>query len=412
MVGRTSLVIAHRVSTVIRADRILVLDGGRIVADGGHDDLLRDSPLYGEIVDSQLPNRRTADVGAGMRRPGMMALGAEERPGRRGSRAAADVVVPEGHAAGDRWSPCGGHDRGGAHGGRPRHHRGGHRLGGDRRRHQAAHRVDDRPACHLPPALRHQPQPGAAAGKDRPKADETLPDADLHFPAETRSAVLPPARHRRSDEPVGERRPDPRRDAFSRRSQPDDRRSLRADRHLRRHAHRGMEAGAGHVHRGPPYHRRGADLLPTGPSLFPLHPADDRRRQRESAGRPCRGTGDPGLQSRRRDHRALSGVERGQPRCEHHCGRHHQRVHARPRPPGHAWRWPWWPPLEATSLSRNLPRPASAWSSPSLPTCSCSSDRCNSSRCSTRSCSPLWRRPRGSSTWWTSSPRWSIGPGP
>ena len=54
MVGRTSLVIAHRVSTVIRADRILVLDGGRIVADGRHDDLLRDSPLYGEIVDSQL----------------------------------------------------------------------------------------------------------------------------------------------------------------------------------------------------------------------------------------------------------------------------------------------------------------------------------------------------------------------
>ena len=54
MVGRTSLVIAHRVSTVIRADRILVLDGGRIVADGCHDDLLRDSPLYGEIVDSQL----------------------------------------------------------------------------------------------------------------------------------------------------------------------------------------------------------------------------------------------------------------------------------------------------------------------------------------------------------------------
>ncbi len=54
MVGRTSLVIAHRLSTVMRADRILVLDGGRIVADGRHDDLLRESPLYGEIVDSQL----------------------------------------------------------------------------------------------------------------------------------------------------------------------------------------------------------------------------------------------------------------------------------------------------------------------------------------------------------------------
>jgi ATP-binding cassette subfamily B multidrug efflux pump len=54
MVGRTSLIIAQRVSTVMGADRILVLDGGRIVADGRHDDLLRDSPLYGDIVDSQL----------------------------------------------------------------------------------------------------------------------------------------------------------------------------------------------------------------------------------------------------------------------------------------------------------------------------------------------------------------------
>jgi ATP-binding cassette subfamily B multidrug efflux pump len=66
MVGRTSLVIAHRVSTVMRADRILVLDGGRIVADGGHDDLLRDSPLYGEIVDSQLePEPPALGTGAG-----------------------------------------------------------------------------------------------------------------------------------------------------------------------------------------------------------------------------------------------------------------------------------------------------------------------------------------------------------
>ena len=93
MVGRTSLVIAHRVSTVMRADRILVLDGGRIVADGGHDDLLRDSPLYGEIVDSQLEPERRRCGERGMRRPGMMPLGAEERPGRRGSRAAADVVA-------------------------------------------------------------------------------------------------------------------------------------------------------------------------------------------------------------------------------------------------------------------------------------------------------------------------------
>lgn len=54
MEGRTSLVIAHRVSTVRRANRILVLDGGTLAADGTHDELLESSPLYGEIVDSQL----------------------------------------------------------------------------------------------------------------------------------------------------------------------------------------------------------------------------------------------------------------------------------------------------------------------------------------------------------------------
>ena len=44
--GRTTIVIAHRLSTVRDADRILVLDGGRIVAQGRHDELLTSSQLY------------------------------------------------------------------------------------------------------------------------------------------------------------------------------------------------------------------------------------------------------------------------------------------------------------------------------------------------------------------------------
>ncbi|MCA9506689.1 MAG: ATP-binding cassette domain-containing protein, partial [Myxococcales bacterium] len=44
--GRTTIVIAHRLSTVRDADRILVLDQGRVVAQGSHDELLDSSPLY------------------------------------------------------------------------------------------------------------------------------------------------------------------------------------------------------------------------------------------------------------------------------------------------------------------------------------------------------------------------------
>ena len=51
--GRTAFVIAQRISTVRHADLILLLDRGRIVAQGRHDDLLRESALYGEIIDSQ-----------------------------------------------------------------------------------------------------------------------------------------------------------------------------------------------------------------------------------------------------------------------------------------------------------------------------------------------------------------------
>lgn len=54
MRGRTSLVIAQRISTVLNADQILVLDKGRIVAQGVHADLMENSAVYAEIYHSQL----------------------------------------------------------------------------------------------------------------------------------------------------------------------------------------------------------------------------------------------------------------------------------------------------------------------------------------------------------------------
>ena len=54
MKGKTSFVVAQRISTVLNADKILVLDKGRIVAEGTHKQLIASSSIYKEIYDSQL----------------------------------------------------------------------------------------------------------------------------------------------------------------------------------------------------------------------------------------------------------------------------------------------------------------------------------------------------------------------
>lgn len=54
MRGRTSFVIAQRITTVLNADQIIVLDKGRVAAVGKHDELMESSPIYAEIYNSQL----------------------------------------------------------------------------------------------------------------------------------------------------------------------------------------------------------------------------------------------------------------------------------------------------------------------------------------------------------------------
>jgi ATP-binding cassette subfamily B protein len=63
LAGRTSIVIAHRLSTIREADQILVIDDGRVVERGGHDELLDQGGLYAELYHTQFATQaRHADT--------------------------------------------------------------------------------------------------------------------------------------------------------------------------------------------------------------------------------------------------------------------------------------------------------------------------------------------------------------
>jgi len=60
--GRTVFVIAHRLATIQHADRILVLDGGRLVEEGAHDALLARGGPYARLHALQFDRRSTDEV--------------------------------------------------------------------------------------------------------------------------------------------------------------------------------------------------------------------------------------------------------------------------------------------------------------------------------------------------------------
>jgi ATP-binding cassette, subfamily B, bacterial len=65
--GRTSFVVAHRLSTVLAADRLVVVDAGRMVAAGTHAELLASSPLYGRLCRMSLTESNGASPRARLR---------------------------------------------------------------------------------------------------------------------------------------------------------------------------------------------------------------------------------------------------------------------------------------------------------------------------------------------------------
>ena len=55
--GRTTIVVAHRLATVKKADRIIVLDKGEIVEQGKHEKLIREKGIYARLASLQFTNK-------------------------------------------------------------------------------------------------------------------------------------------------------------------------------------------------------------------------------------------------------------------------------------------------------------------------------------------------------------------
>ena len=64
---RTVLIVAQRISTIMDADKIVVLDAGRVVGQGRHEELLQTCEVYREIAASQLSEAELAGTGGVLR---------------------------------------------------------------------------------------------------------------------------------------------------------------------------------------------------------------------------------------------------------------------------------------------------------------------------------------------------------
>ena len=101
MRGRTTLIMAHRLSSVMTADRILVLDGGRVAETGSHAELMRQGGLYHRLMGAQAAERQ-GSVPAERREDGVAEGAANATTGQPGAPAAAphgSVAPPAGGAA-------------------------------------------------------------------------------------------------------------------------------------------------------------------------------------------------------------------------------------------------------------------------------------------------------------------------